>query len=140
MKTIFKFILFVIAISVVSCYAGKNKDQIIELKDPNDFKEIREYYIIVLDSTMRYYTMETLVKNDTAILVIDKKSKQLKGKKLKENQLYSFDTYRHNDVITPNASLCHFVDDKLVWCFTDNKELYFTEGMGNGHFEWKKWK
>lgn len=139
MRILLKVIIIFIIVSISSCSSGKNRNEVIHLKDPNNYKEMREYYVISLDSTQRYYVMETLIKKDSAVLVIDKKSKQLKGKKLSTNQYYGFSTYRHNDVITPNASLCHFVDDKLVWCFIDDKELYFTEGMGNGHFEWIDW-
>src|SRR5690606_37980018 len=64
----------------------------------NNYRKPREYLVHSIDSTEFYYVLKTTVGKDSTILVIYKESDQLKGGNLKVNQVYTFYTYRHNDV------------------------------------------
>jgi len=114
---------------------GQDDYPILEEISTEEYKKAREYFVCDIDSTNRYYVMRTIYKKDSAVLVVAKKSEQLEDIILQTNKTYTFNTYRHNDVVTPNALLCHYVDDRLVWCYEDGIELYFTDGMGNGFYE-----
>ncbi|WP_282079911.1 hypothetical protein [Aquimarina algiphila] len=122
------YILFICSSLTVSCQEKNKKD------DTN--KETRSYLIHKIDSTKRYFVLGTTVKNDSVTLVIFKKSKQLKKRKVKVNELYSFETYRWSDAIGFHADYFHIVDEIEIWN-TDmkNVNLHFTDGMGNGYLE-----
>jgi len=98
-------------------------------------KEERTYNIFKVDSTENYYIAQATVCTDSVVLVIDKKSKQLKEKKIKELGIYKFKTYRFFDSVYPSAIYCHEVDHIEIWCSSDNKGLHFTDGMGNEYME-----
>jgi hypothetical protein len=99
-------------------------------------KTKREYLILKIDTTKRYYLFESINNNDSIILVVYKKSKQLKGKQVFTGNSYKFETYNRLDII-PNLDYFHDVDGVEVWNSSENKEigLHFTDGMGNGGLE-----
>ena len=121
-------ILFICSSLTVSCQEKSKKD--------NTNKETRSYLIHDIDSTKRYFVLETTVENDSVTLVVFKKSKQLKNKEIKINELYSFKTYSWSDAIGFHANYFHIVDEVDIWN-TDMKniDLHFTDGMGNGYLE-----
>lgn len=98
-------------------------------------KKERLYKLHKIDSTERYFIVNTTVANDSVILVIDKNSKQLENKEFKECKSFKFITYRFYDVASPSGIWCHEVDHREVWCERDKKALHFTDGMGNEYFE-----
>lgn len=99
-------------------------------------KKERVYDFQEIDSTKRYYIAQTTIGNDSVILVIDKESKQLNGKKIENLCTYKFNTYTIYNIISPSSGIYYQkVDHKDVWCETDNKGLHFTDGMGNEYME-----
>jgi hypothetical protein len=103
--------------------------------DIDSFKKKREYLIKSINTTERYYILETLFQQDTTVLVVAKHSEQLKGRPLQNGGVVSFCTYKIDDVYKPHKEMCHDVDSKIVWCFSDNIMIHFTDGMGNGFYE-----
>lgn len=103
---------------------------------PKD-KMVKElYHILSIDSTERYYLYKAVTKRkDNVLLVVDKKSTQLKGKKIKTDSSYTFKAYRYYDIFSFNAILCHYIDNQEIWCHTDNIDLRFTDGMGDEYYE-----
>ena len=105
-------------------------------KKNNTKKETRSYLIHKIDSTKRYFVLETTVKKDSVILVIFKESNQLKNKKLELNKTYDFDTYRFFEVLNLGPDYFHMVDETEIWTSNmKNIGLHFTDGMGNGYLE-----
>ncbi|MEX0995696.1 MAG: hypothetical protein WDZ45_01455 [Flavobacteriaceae bacterium] len=95
-----------------------------------------EYTITNIDSTYNFYLYKGKVnKTDPILLVVDKKSKQLKGRTVKVGETYIFKAYRLYDLFAFNAHMCHNVDNKEIWCHNDKIDLRFTDGMGNEIFE-----
>lgn len=95
----------------------------------------REYKIQEIDSTARYYIVNSYVKKKPVLLVIDKNSEQLRNKQLEKCHTYRFSTYKFYDAVAPSGILCHEVDHKEIWCEGDEEALHFTDGMGNAYSE-----
>lgn len=94
------------------------------------------YLITSIDSTNNYYLFKGKAnKTDSLLLVVDKKSKQLKDKNVKVGETYFFTAYRFYDIFALNATMCHNVDNKEIWCHSDKVDLRFTDGMGNEYFQ-----
>ncbi|WP_421802545.1 hypothetical protein [Flagellimonas sp.] len=126
-----KFKLIVISVAVICAIScGSTKDKKVE-------KRRIEYLVQHIDSTKRYYLLNTIVENNDSIkLLIFKNSKQLRKKELVTGNKYIFKTYSWKDAINPIADYFHEVDGVIVWD-TDSKflDIHFTDGMGNGFLE-----
>lgn len=101
-------------------------------------KKDREYLVHEIDSTKRYFILNTTFENEPVILVVFKKSKQLADKKIIKEKEYKFNTYRAFDAINPSLNYYHEVDGKEIWNSDLDSDLHFTDGMGNGYLESKK--
>lgn len=105
----------------------------------DNYRKSREYLVSSIDSTEFFYVLKTRVDKNPAILVIYKDSKQLQGITLNANQAYTFNTYRHNDISSAEYEICHYIENREVWCAKDFYEryldLHFTDSMGNETFE-----
>lgn len=89
-----------------------------------------KYSIFSIKETKRYYILGVTKKYAKDILlVVEKGSSQLKGRKPKVGNKYKFKTYSISDVIL--GHICHYVDGTKVWCFNDGFDLRFTDTMGN---------
>ena len=105
----------------------------------DNYRTPREYFVHCINSTKSFYILNTTVEKKPAILVIYKGSPQLEKLTIKANLVYSFRTYRHNDITSAGYEICNYVEEKLVWCaesyYKNNLDLHFTDSMGNETFE-----
>lgn len=133
-----KNILILCFFVCVSAFGQKDYPTVLIAKDTSEYKKERTYFIQEMDSTNNYYILKTTTIRDTAVLIIKKSSNQL-IEDIKTNQSFTFSTYRYGNFINPKHELCHYVEEKLVWCAKDyyekNLELYFTDDMGNVTYE-----
>lgn len=99
-------------------------------------KTTRSYKILKISETERYYVVEGESEENPVILVVDKKSDQLKDKKLEKGTVYKFKTYSFWDVMALGGPYYHEVDGVEVWSSDDHPTvLHFSDGMGNEYFE-----
>jgi hypothetical protein len=121
-------LILIISFSVLNCKTSK--------QDEFPPKVLREYLVHNIDSTNRYYLLQTTFQNDSVHLVIYKKSEQLKKQNINIGNYCNFRTYNRLDVI-PNIDYFHEVDGIEVWDGFKNNQfsLHFTDGMGNGYLE-----
>lgn len=125
-------ILFILLSLLVSC--GSRKKESHEHDYFNNYKRTKaQYYITKIDSTKNYYILnsyntETL---EPVKLVIEQKSEQLEGKKIKINNKYKFETYSFYEFFNAGGIICHEVEKIKVWCTSEDGDLRFTDSMGN---------
>lgn len=106
----------------------------------DEYRVERIYKVFDIDTTKSYHILQTLYKQDTTVLVIDKTSIQIEEIELKENHQYSFRTYRLYDTnYSTQYLMCHYVENKRVWCaeefYKKNIDIHFTDFLGDEVFE-----
>jgi hypothetical protein len=90
----------------------------------------KEYKIIELDSTPNYYIIKTDSANHSITIVVEKLSRQIRGKKLLVGQSYVLSTRSiYDDVV--GANLAMTVEGKEVWFSKDSYDYRYTENLGN---------
>lgn len=120
---VMQFIIILIVLSPISAIA--QQEDIIEKARVSE-----KYSILSIKETKRYYILGATKKYvKDILLVVEKGSEQLKGNKPKIGKKYKFNTYSISDVI--QGHICHYVDNKKVWCHNDGIDLRFTDSMGD---------
>jgi hypothetical protein len=90
-----------------------------------------DYRVIELDSTSNYYIIKTSDSlNHNITVVVEKLSKQIRGKKIKVNQTYTLSTRSIYDDFS-GANLGMQVEGKMVWLSKDSYDYRYTENLGN---------
>ena len=98
----------------------------------SDYKRTSDTYkISTIGKTEKYFVLRTFNEKGSALLVIEKKSKQLKGKKLKAGNSYIFKTYSFYDTVAFGPNMCHEVEGIRIWRSTKEADLRFTDRKGN---------
>lgn len=120
-----RIISLLIVVTFIGCNAYKHYFQYALVN--------KSFTITSIEKTANYYICQTVTKDDKngVILVIDKKSKQLKDRRIEVGGIYSFQTYSFYDTVVSGGNFCHKVENKEVWCSTDGVDLRFTDSMGN---------
>jgi len=136
MKYYLILMMFFISLGIYS-QIGKEysltKNEIIKI---NKRKIKDEFFIKSYSLTSRYYLIKALnSKNEKVLLVVYKNSKQIKNRKIEKGKRICLVTYSFFDLFAYNADICHYVDGKKVWCYTDKIDLRFTDGLGDDIIE-----
>jgi|SRR5699024_625085 len=115
-------IIILLFLTSCSCIQSINYDDGFE-------RTIDEFKIVGIDSTLNSYIYDAIMnKKDSVLIVVFKKSPQLKCQNIKTGKSYKLKTYDFYDQVYKTGSqMGYSTDGQLIWTEKSNKNLRITE-------------